>query len=94
MDTPNYVTLEHPTDEQFSRPVTFAVPSVYGQMGRCASPCLGDLDPNAYRRQVDLALTQSGKIAEGELVIIVAGSPPGVAGHTNMIRVRRIGARL
>jgi DNA polymerase III subunit epsilon len=31
-------------------------PSVYGQMGRCCSPCLGDLDPNAYRRQVDLAL--------------------------------------
>ncbi|HEX4760879.1 MAG TPA: exonuclease domain-containing protein [Thermoleophilaceae bacterium] len=31
-------------------------PSAYGQMGRCASPCLGDLDPNAYRRQVDLAL--------------------------------------
>ena len=28
------------------------------------------------------------------LVIIVAGSPPGVAGHTNMIRVRRIGAPL
>jgi DNA polymerase III subunit epsilon len=31
-------------------------PSAYGQMGRCASPCLGDLDPNAYRRQVDKAL--------------------------------------
>ncbi len=45
-------------------------------------------------RQVDLALTETGKIAEGELVIIVAGSPPGVAGHTNMIRVRRIGAPL
>ena len=45
-------------------------------------------------RQVDLALTESGKIADGELVIIVAGSPPGVAGHTNMIRVRRIGAPL
>jgi DNA polymerase-3 subunit epsilon len=25
-------------------------------MGRCCSPCLGDLDPNAYRRQIDLAL--------------------------------------
>ena len=45
-------------------------------------------------RQVDLALTQSGLITEGELVIIVAGSPPGVTGHTNMIRVRRIGAPL
>ena len=31
-------------------------PSVYGQMGKCCSPCLGDLDPNAYRRQVDAAL--------------------------------------
>ncbi len=31
-------------------------PSIYGQMGRCCSPCLGDLDPNAYRRQIDLAL--------------------------------------
>jgi excinuclease UvrABC nuclease subunit len=25
-------------------------------MGRCCSPCLGDLDPNAYRRQVEKAL--------------------------------------
>src|SRR3954468_9648668 len=31
-------------------------PSAYGQMGRCASPCLGDLDPNAYRRKLDAAL--------------------------------------
>ena len=31
-------------------------PSAYGQMGRCVSPCLGDLDPNAYRRQLDAAL--------------------------------------
>jgi len=31
-------------------------PSVYGQMGKCCSPCLGDLDPNAYRSQVDAAL--------------------------------------
>ena len=31
-------------------------PSIYGQMGRCCSPCLGDLDPNAYRRQIDAAL--------------------------------------
>ncbi len=31
-------------------------PSLYGQMGRCCSPCLGDLDPNAYRGQVNKAL--------------------------------------
>src|SRR5581483_427621 len=26
------------------------------QMGRCLSPCLGDLDPNLYRRRLDEAL--------------------------------------
>jgi DNA polymerase-3 subunit epsilon len=31
-------------------------PSAYGQMGRCLSPCLHDLDPNAYRRHLDEAL--------------------------------------
>jgi DNA polymerase-3 subunit epsilon len=31
-------------------------PSAYGQMGRCLSPCLNDLDPNLYRRRLDEAL--------------------------------------
>jgi DNA polymerase-3 subunit epsilon len=31
-------------------------PSAYGQMGRCLSPCLGDLDPNLYRRRLDQAI--------------------------------------
>jgi DNA polymerase III subunit epsilon len=31
-------------------------PSAYGQMGRCLSPCLRDLDPNLYRRRLDSAL--------------------------------------
>ena len=31
-------------------------PSAYGQMGRCLSPCLGDLDPNVYRERLDAAL--------------------------------------
>ena len=30
-----------------------AHPSAYGQMGRCLSPCLGDLDPNLYRERLD-----------------------------------------
>jgi DNA polymerase-3 subunit epsilon len=36
--------------------------SAYGQMGRCLSPCLGDLDPNLYRRRLDevLALFVAG----------------------------------
>ncbi|HEY9290784.1 MAG TPA: pyruvate kinase [Microlunatus sp.] len=45
-------------------------------------------------RQVDKALTESGRIEEGERVVIIAGSPPGRAGATNMIRVRRIGLPL
>ena len=31
-------------------------PSAYGEMGRCLSPCLNDLDPNLYRRRLDEAL--------------------------------------
>ena len=33
-----------------------ANPSAYGQMGRCLSPCLNDLDPNVYRERLDAAL--------------------------------------
>ncbi len=45
-------------------------------------------------RQVDKAMIETGRLQEGERVVIVAGSPPGVAGHTNMVRVRRLGAPL
>jgi DNA polymerase-3 subunit epsilon len=38
-------------------------PSAYGQMGRCLSPCLGDLDPNLYRERLDAAL---GLFVSGE----------------------------
>jgi DNA polymerase-3 subunit epsilon len=44
-------------------------PSVYGQMGRCASPCLGDLDPNAYRHQLDLALGHFERPGAGEALL-------------------------
>ena len=47
-------------------------PSAYGQMGRCVSPCLGDLDPNAYRRQLDLALGLfDGPEPGGELLDVI-----------------------
>ncbi len=42
-----------------------AHPSVYGQMGRCLSPCLGDLDPNLYRRRLDAALGLFGADDDG-----------------------------
>jgi DNA polymerase-3 subunit epsilon len=44
-------------------------PSAYGQMGRCVSPCLGDLDPNAYRRQVDAALAHFERPGAGEALL-------------------------
>lgn len=45
-------------------------------------------------RQVDKSLVELGRVTEGERVVIIAGTPPGVAGSTNMIRVRRIGLPL
>jgi len=45
-------------------------PSIYGQMGRCCSPCLGDLDPNAYRRQIDRILALfDGPAGAGEALL-------------------------
>ena len=40
-------------------------PSAYGQMVRCLSPCLGDLDPNLYRRRLDEALALFDGSGEG-----------------------------
>ncbi len=42
-------------------------------------------------RQVDSALLGAGRVAKGDLVVIVAGSPPGIPGSTNAMRVHRIG---
>jgi pyruvate kinase len=42
-------------------------------------------------RQVDKSLLELGRYKRGELVVIVAGAPPGTVGSTNMIHVHRIG---
>ncbi len=42
-------------------------------------------------RQVDEALMRIGRVAEGDLVVIIAGSPPGIPGSTNALRIHRIG---
>jgi pyruvate kinase len=42
-------------------------------------------------RQVDTLLLSSGRAQKGDLVVIVAGSPPGIPGSTNALRVHRIG---
>jgi len=41
--------------------------------------------------QADTLLLQSKRCKEGELVVIVAGSPPGIPGSTNAMRVHRVG---
>jgi pyruvate kinase len=42
-------------------------------------------------RQVDESLLESGRCVEGDTVVIVAGSPPGIPGSTNALRVHRVG---
>ncbi|MDT5072665.1 MAG: pyruvate kinase, partial [Mycobacterium sp.] len=42
-------------------------------------------------RQVDESLLELGRYKRGDLVVIVAGAPPGTVGSTNLIHVHRIG---
>ncbi|WP_086801615.1 pyruvate kinase [Streptomyces caniscabiei] len=41
--------------------------------------------------QVDELLLRYGRCEKGDVVVITAGSPPGIAGTTNMVRVHHIG---
>ena len=41
--------------------------------------------------QVDQLLLAEGRLQRGDLIIIVAGSPPGIPGSTNALRVHRMG---
>lgn len=41
--------------------------------------------------QVDETLLETGRAQEGDLVVIVAGSPPGIPGSTNALRVHKLG---
>ncbi|HEV3230528.1 MAG TPA: exonuclease domain-containing protein [Solirubrobacteraceae bacterium] len=45
-------------------------PSAYGQMGRCLSPCLGDLDPNLYRARLEEALRLFVKPGDGAELLL------------------------
>ena len=45
-------------------------------------------------RQVEAALRDIGRCTPGDLVVLVAGSPPGTPGRTNALRVHRIGDAL
>ena len=42
-------------------------------------------------RQVDEHLLRIKRVEEGDLVVVVAGSPPGIPGSTNALRIHRMG---
>jgi pyruvate kinase len=42
-------------------------------------------------RQVEAAPLDIGRCGKGDLVVLVAGSPPGTPGRSNALRVHRIG---
>jgi DNA polymerase III subunit epsilon len=74
-------------------------PSAYGQMGRCLSPCLNDLDPNLYRRRLDeaLALFAGSEESGGALLRHLADQMHAAAAEQKFERaawLRRRHARL
>ncbi len=42
-------------------------------------------------RQVDEQLLKIGRVKVGDLVVIIAGSPPGIPGSTNAFRIHVMG---
>jgi pyruvate kinase len=44
-----------------------------------------------YAVQVDEVLLAAGRVVPGDVVVIVAGSPPGLPGSTNALRVHQVG---
>ena len=46
---------------------------------------------DAMVRLVDHAMVSIGRYQPGDLVVILAGYPPGTVGSTNLIRVHRLG---
>jgi len=52
-------------------------------------PMVGHTDE--MTAQVDRSLLELKVVNDGDLVVIAAGSPPGKAGSTNMLKVHRVG---
>jgi pyruvate kinase len=44
-------------------------------------------------RLLDDVLVASGHVEPGDVVVVTAGAPPGIAGSTNNVRVHRVGAQ-
>ncbi len=41
--------------------------------------------------QIDQALLKINRVSEGDLVVLIGGSPPGIPGSTNALRIHRMG---
>ena len=68
-------------------------PSAYGEMGRCLSPCLGDLDPNLYRRRLDAALgVLTGPGDGGRRLLAHVDGLVAEASAAQRLRARRLAA--
>ena len=40
---------------------------------------------------IDEALLAMDRYNEGDMVVVIAGTPPGIAGNTNMVQVHTLG---
>ena len=67
-------------------------PSAYGQMGRCLSPCLHDLDPNLYRERLDAALRLFVGRNGGEALLARVDEQIAEASAAAALRARRLAA--
>ena len=68
-------------------------PSAYGQMGRCLSPCLNDLDPNLYRRRLDEALALFTGRGDGGAALLRPHRRPDARGRRGRaLRARGLAA--
>ena len=71
------------------------MPVVRSQLALSGASRRSSTDPVEHTdemvRQVDEQLLEIGRVQEGDLVVIIAGSPPGIPGSTNALRIHRMG---
>jgi pyruvate kinase len=74
------------------------IPEVYRQLALSwgIEPIISEsvTHTDEFALQVDKTLLPSGRINKGESVVIAAGSPPGVPGSTNALRVHEMGVAI
>lgn len=72
-----------------SNPATRSQLSLVWGIETYLGPAVAHTDEMAA--QVEASLVAEGRCVEGDLIVMVAGSPPGIPGSTNMMRVLRVG---